>query len=129
MAFYIHSSDDGRNPPIEYLPCSAIAPKMGMALTVSGGNLALATGATAPSYISMREQEEACTAGDLIPVIRVGHDVIFETTNSVALTAKVGQKVTLATSGLEVTNTTDSGVAEIVSMDGTAAGSKVRVRF
>jgi len=129
MAFYVHSSDDGRNPPIEYLPCSAITPKMGMALIVSSGNLALATGTNAPAYISMCERTAACTAGDLIPVLRVGKDIIFETTNSVALTAKVGQKVTLHTDGLQVTNTTESGVAEIVAMDGTAVGSKVLVRF
>ena len=31
--FKIYSVDDGRNVPIEYLPASAITPKMGLALT------------------------------------------------------------------------------------------------
>ena len=39
-------------------------------------------------------------------------------------------KVTLhAASGLQVTATTASGVAEVVYMDGTASGSMCRVRF
>ena len=42
---------------------------------------------------------------------------------------KLGDKVTLHTDGLQVTATTASGVAEVVGMDGTAAGDRVRVRF
>ena len=37
MAFMIHSTDDGRVVPIEYLPASAITPKIGMALIQSSG--------------------------------------------------------------------------------------------
>lgn len=130
MAFYIHSVDDGRVPAIEYLPCGAITPKVGMALVQTGGNLAIASGAAKPAYISMCERETACAAGDVIPVIRVQPDVIFETTFSAAATAiKLGNKVTLHTDGLQVTATTTDGVAEVVGMDGTAAGSPVRVRF
>lgn len=130
MAFYIHSVDDGRVPAIEYLPCGAITPKVGMALVQTGGNLAIASGAAKPAYISMCERETACVAGDVIPVIRMQPDVIFETTFSAAATAiKLGNKVTLHTDGLQVTATTTDGVAEVVGMDGTAAGSPVRVRF
>ena len=131
MAFKIHSVAGGRVPGIEYLPCSAITPKEGMALVQSSGNLAIATGTAMPTYISMCERETACTAGDIIPVIRVLPDIIFETTFSAAATNIVlGNKVTLhASSGLEVTATTTSGVAEVVAMDGTASGSPVRVRF
>ena len=130
MAFYIHSVDDGRVPAIEYLPCGAITPKVGMALVQTGGNLAIASGAAKPAYISMCERETACAAGEVIPVIRVQPDVIFETTFSAAATAIIlGNKVTLHTDGLQVTATTTDGVAEVVGMDGTAAGSPVRVRF
>lgn len=130
MAFLIHSTDDGHALPWEYLPCSAIAPKVGMALTQSGGNLALASGTTAPTYISMTERENACTAGDLIPVVRVQKDTVYETELSAAGTSlKVGQKVTLATDGLRVTATTTEGVAELVEIIGTEIGGKVRVRF
>lgn len=130
MAFKIYSTDDNRVPGIEYLPASAITPKVGMALTQTTGQLELATGATAPTYISMCEKDGKCTAGDIIPVIRVGKDMILETTFAVAATSiKLGDKVTLYTDGLQVTATTASGVAEVVYMDGTASGSMCRVRF
>lgn len=131
MAFKIHKIDDGRIPGIEYLPCGAIAPKVGMALVQSAGNLAIATGTTAPTYISMCEKDSACTAGDIIPVIRVSKDMVFETTFSAAATSiKLGNKVTLhASDGMSVTATTTDGVAEVVYMDGTASGAMCRVRF
>ena len=87
MAFKIYSTDDNRVPGIEYLPASAITPKVGMALTQTTGQLALATGATAPTYISMCEKDGECTAGDIIPVIRVGKDMILETTFAAAATS------------------------------------------
>lgn len=130
MAFKIYSTDDNRVPGIEYLPASAITPKVGMALTQTGGQLALASGTTAPTYISMCEKDSACTAGDIIPVIRVNRDMIFETTFAAAATSiKLGDKVTLHTDGEQVTATTTNGVAEVVYMDGTASGSMCRVRF
>ena len=46
MAFMLHTTDDGHIPAWEYLPCSAITPKVGMALTQSSGKLAVATGTT-----------------------------------------------------------------------------------
>ena len=129
--FLLHSTDDGRVPPIEYLPCSAITPKAGTALVQSSGNLAIATGTTKPTYISMIDRASACTAGDIIPVIRIDPDMIFETSFSAsAADVKLGQKVTLhASNGGQVTATTTSGVAEVVYMDGTASGSMCRVRF
>lgn len=130
MSFMIHKVDSGHVPGIEYLPCGAITPKIGMALTQTAGNLAIASGTTAPTYLSMCERETACTAGELIPVIRVGKGMVFETSFSAAATAvKPGNKVTLHTDGLHVTATTTSGVAEVVYMDGTASGDMCRVRF
>lgn len=130
MAFLIHSTDDGHALPWEYLPCSAITPKVGMALTQSGGNLALASGTTAPTYISMTERETACTAGELIPVVRVQKDTVYETALAASgASLKVGDRVTLHTDGMQVTATTTGGVAEIVEILGTAVGEKVRVRF
>lgn len=128
--FTIYRPDDGRNMPLEYLPCGAIQPKIGLALTQASGNLAIASGTTRPTYICMTERAAAVTAGEIIPVVRVGADVIFETTNSAAFTSvKQGDKVTISGDGLEVTATTTSGVAEVIDFDGTAVGSKVRVRF
>ncbi len=130
MAFKIHKIDDNRVSGIEYLPCAAITPKVGMALCQNGGNLAIASGTTAPTYISMCEKDSACTAGDVIPVIRVNKDMVFETTFSAAATSiKLGNKVTINTDGMQVTATTTDGIAEVVYMDGTASGSMCRVRF
>lgn len=129
--FLLHSTDDGRVPSLEYLPAGAITPKVGMALTQSSGNLAIATGTTKPTYICMVEKDSALTAGDIIPVFRIDPDMIFETSFSAsAADIKLGQKVTLhASNGGQVTATTTSGVAEVVYMDGTASGSMCRVRF
>lgn len=129
--FIPHSNEDGRVPPWKYLPCSAITPKIGMALTQSSGNLAIATGTTKPTYISMEEADAAKTAGDLIPVIEVLPDQVFECTNSASLSGvNIGQKVTLhASNGLQITGTTTSGVATLVAKDGDAAGSRCLVKF
>jgi len=129
--FIPHSTDDGHVPPWEYRAAGAITPKLGMALTESGGNLVIATGTTKPTYICMVEGTAALTAGDLIPVIRVLPDTVFETTNSASLSGvNVGDKVPLhASNGLQITGTKTSGVATIVCKDGDAAGSTVLVRF
>lgn len=128
--FLLHSVDGGIVPAYDYLPCGAIRPQVGLALTVTSGNLAIASGTTAPSYISMREESAAVAAGTVIPVIKVRDHIVFETTFSAAATSiKVGDKVTISSDGLQVTATKTGGVAEIVWMEGTASGSKVRVRF
>lgn len=129
--FRIHSVDEGHVPGTEYLPCGDITPKVGMALVQAGGNLGIATGTSAPTYISMCERESACKAGEMIPVIRVSKGMILETNFSAAPTGvKLGDKVTLhASSGMEVTATTTNGIAEVVYIDGTTAGSMCRVRF
>lgn len=128
--FLLHSVDGGIVPAYEYLPCGAIQPQVGLAMAVTGGNLAIARGTTVPSYISMREEGAAVAAGTVIPVIKVRDHIVFETTFSAAATSiKVGDKVTISSDGLQVTATKTGGVAEIVWMEGTASGSKVRVRF
>lgn len=133
MAFLLYKVDDGHNLPIEYLPCSAIQPKVGMALTQSDGKLAIATGTTKPAYVSLYEAGATLSAGDIIPVARVDHSQVYETTLSASGTSlKLGNKVTLhASSGMQVTATTTSGVAEVIEFpDGSqASGAKVRVRF
>ena len=131
--FVPHKNAAGNVIPWEYLPAGAITPKAGMALVQSSGNLAVASGTTSPTYLSMMEKDSACTAGDIIPVIRVDHDTIYETTNQASFASiKRGDKVTLHTDGLQVTATKTSGIAEVVDFDDVAAsgaGGKVWVRF
>lgn len=130
MAFLIHMVDNGNCiPPYEYVPCSAITPKVGMALKFTSGKLAICSGTTKPEYISMREEKSAVTAGDLIPVIRVTPDIVFEVeadTGKDLSAINIGTKVTIATSGMAITDTTTSGVAEIVEK---LSATKARIRF
>lgn len=131
LGFIPETVIDGHVPPWEYLPASAIQPKVGMALILSSGQLAIATGTSKPEFICMAEYPAALTAGTIVPVIRVTPEIVFKTSNSASLSsAAVGSKVTLhASSGMQVTGTTTSGVAEIVSKSGDASGSDVYVRF
>ena len=128
--FLIYTVDDGRNPPHEYQPASStLTPKVGMALKMDAGKLAIATAGDNVSYVSMCERAAACEDGELIPVIRASADIIFETTAQAAMTAvNVGDKVQISTDGLQVT-ATKNGSAEVVYKDGDAVGDMVRVRF
>ena len=65
MAFKIYSTDDNRVPGIEYLPASAITPKVGMALTQT----------TAATSIKL---------GDKVTLHTDGLQVTATTTNGVA---------------------------------------------
>ena len=129
MAFLINDTKDGAPGPWEYLEASALgACKVGMALTLTDGKLAKATATVRPSYISMFEG--TVVAGDRIPVIRVLPDTRFKTQLSAAGTAlKVGDKVTIDTTAMLATNTTTSGVLELVEILGTAIGDSVIVRI
>ena len=129
MAFLINDTKDGAPGPWEYLEASALgACKVGMALTLTDGKLAKATATVRPSYISMFEGTVA--AGDRIPVIRVLPDTRFKTQLSAAGTAlKVGDKVTIDTTAMLATNTTTSGVLELVEILGTEIGDSVIVRI
>jgi len=132
MAFLPYKFDGTARPQsLDYLPAAAITPKVGMALKWDSGKLTLCSGTTKPEYISMTERDAALTAGDIIPVLKITPDLVLETVTSADASAVAdGSKVTIATDGLRVTATTTSGVAQIVSRDGTgAAGDKVRVRF
>ena len=129
MAFLINDTKDGAPGPWEYLEASALgACKVGMALTLTDGKLAKATATVRPSYISMFEGTVA--SGDRIPVVRVLPDTRFKTQLSAAGTAlKVGDKVTIDATAMLATNTTASGILELVEILGTEIGDSVIVRI
>ncbi len=129
--FIPHKNEEGRVTPWEYLPCSAITPEVGMAMILSSGKLAIATGTTKPTHICMAHYDAAVAAGTIVPVIRVEPDEVFEVTNSASLSGvNIGSKLTLhASNGLQITGTTTSGVAELVAKDGDDSGSRCLVRF
>lgn len=116
--------------PWEKLPAAnSLTLHVGTALTDEGGNLALATGATAPTHICM-EDVTTTEAGQKIHVERVRPETVYETELSAASASiAIGTKYTLDTAGEAITATTTSGVAKVVNFDGTAKGDKVRVRF
>ena len=130
MGFMIQSTGDHRVPVNKVLPCSAITPKVGMALVLTGGQLAAASGTTKPTHICMEEHEAAVAAGTMIHTIQVEPDITFAVPLSAAGTSlKVGNKVTLATGGMAVTATTTDGIALIEKICGTAVDDLVHVRF
>ncbi len=127
--FVLHTLGGVSTPALEYLPCSAIVPKIGMAMAMADGLLEVANGATAPTYICMTKRDEACKAGELIPVIRVQHNTVFATTfanNDEGV--ELGFKLQISADGLQVT-TTVGGPAEVVGYEGTDEGDTVYVRF
>ena len=127
MGFCYHSFDNGGSPAIEYLPAkSGESYTVGELLSVSAG-AATKCGATAiPSHLCVGpEDERGC-----VPASRISEGAIYDAPLTAAGTAlKVGDKVTIAATGLGVTATTADGVAEIVRIDGTAVGDTVGVRF
>lgn len=138
MGIKLHSTVDGHIPSLEYLEAGAITPRLGLALKLASGKLAVASGTDVPEFICNCEYANAdnsgyaaVTSGTIIPVFKVEDDMIFVTTNSAALTSvAVGAKVQLSSDGLQVTATTAStGGAEIVAKDADAVGSTVYVRF
>ena len=54
--FTLFQTDDGHELPFEYLPCAAITPKYGMGMVVTGGKLAIASGANKPKYMCVRDR-------------------------------------------------------------------------
>ena len=94
------------------------------------GQLTVASGTTKPTHISMTERSAACESGEMIYTIRAERDITFETTFAADPAAlKLGDKVTIHTDGAQVTATTQSGVAEIVSILEQETGGRVLVRF
>lgn len=116
MAFLRHQTVDGSIPGILYMPCGAITPKVGMALKVASGNLAIASGADLPLYMSVTERDEPCTAGDIIGVVRVVPDTVYEVATPSSFSQVVGAKVQIGSDGVSITNTT-GGTAEVAYTD------------
>ena len=99
MAFQIYTTDDGRTPGLEYLPCGAMVPKTGTLLKAAGGMLTPAGGTEKPLYFCMANREEACQPGELIPVFRLGEDMILEAELPQGFAGKLGDQVQLTSGG------------------------------
>lgn len=125
--FLIHKRDGSDlSLNVEYLPCGAVTPKVGMTMNLSGGSLVGCTGTNKPNYVCL----SAAAKDGMVQVMRVHRDMVFQTEWSAAASSiKLGNKVTIDGYGLAVTATTTDGVAEVVAIEGTAVGDKCYVRF
>ena len=126
MSFLRHTMDVGLTPPIEYHAGKASETiELGEALAMTAGALAKCGATAKPEYIAVGPVKDGT-----VPVIKVQDYILFDAPLPVAGTAlKVGDKVTIAATGLGVTATTEGGVAAIVAFPGTAIGDTVTVRF
>lgn len=120
----------GLTPPIKYRAAKANETiTLGEALVDSADGLTKCGATAKPDYVAVGP----VNSDGETPVIKVESYMEFETTLSAApaegVSLATGTKVTMAADGLRVTATTTSGVAVIVAMEGTAAGSSVTVRF
>lgn len=128
-------SNDGAMTPFEYLAAAAGTYQVGQLLNVTDGKLAAiaADQATTPPYVCM--QSGTVAAGDALAVVRVNEKYIFETELAAeAAAVTVGTKIQVANGGLKAKYVTSSsnpvpGTFEVVSLEGTAAGSMLRGRF
>lgn len=123
--FLIKTTNDGHVPPFIYLPCGDFTPKLGMALKMTGGSLALASGTDMPPYICMTEGKENMKDKQ-IPVIEVTPDIVFSVITSSAVTR--GDSVTISADGLSVT-ATKGGAAYIVNTEEADGGTEASIRF
>lgn len=112
--------------PLEYYEGTAAeAIVLGEALVLSNGKLTKCGAQVTPEFISMGNG-----TGVKIPVVRVMEEDVYSAPLSAAGDSlKVGDKVTLDSTGTKVTATTTSGVFEITQIDGTAIGNTVLGMF
>lgn len=129
MAFKPYQSDIMSTTPFVYLPTTAEEVYVaGEVVKLASGALTKASGTDVPTYVV----QEAATgaAGKKIAVYRIPSTMVFEVPLAAAGTAlNIGDKVTIHTTGTDVTATTTGGVFEIVDINGTAVGDTVCVRL
>lgn len=120
----------GNTPPIVYMqPTDGETYQVGEALKLASGKVTLCSGAVAPSHVCVGPIDD----NGVVPCVEVQKYMEFETTLGVApadsATVGVGDKVTLHTDGMQVTDTKTGGVAEVTGIDGQTVGSRVTVKF
>lgn len=117
-------------PPVLYLPVSAITPKVGMALYQTSGKLAAAGGANLATYISMTERSAACTAGELIPVVRILPSQVWMAPKDSSSALSPGALVDVKSGGMGIDDDgTDGANFEVIEAPDSASGSMVKGRF
>ena len=127
----LHTTQTASYPALVEVPCAAgVEYKIGMALNVTSGAAAQASGTTVPTHICFTQKKGA--EGETVQAIKLLKGETFEAPLSVDGAAlKIGDKVTIAADGIGVTATTASGIAQIVGFmtEAKAAGDGVLVMF
>lgn len=119
--FKLHQKASPATEAIEYVIAGG-ALSIGTLVNYSSGKVVANT--TSPEYVTLGSAK----TDEIIAVKRIYEDEIYETTLSAAGTSlNIGDKVTVT--GTQATATTASGIFEIIAMDGTEVGSKVRGLF
>lgn len=131
MFDFYYSQVQPNSPVTMELPTTASETyKVGETLKIATGALTKASGADVPTYVSCANYVAPATGNKKLPVCKINPGQIYRVPLQAAGTSLVvGDKVTIHTTGLEVTATTTSGVATILEIEGTAVGNKVKVHF
>lgn len=128
--FYIYTTDDGRQLPTEYLPCSAIAPKYGQTMYMKDGQLAVAGGANKAEYVSVQNEEHDLAAGDICAVVKIQKDQVWRAPKDTAAEMTVGEGYDVTADGLGVdADGTTTGNFVVTAVEDQAAGGLVFGRF
>lgn len=122
--FKLHRKGSAATEAIEYIVAGAsITP--GIVLKFNSGKLVVASGTDKPEYVSLGSAK----TDEILPVKRIYEDEVYETVLQAAgTTLKLGNTVNIHTDGAQATATA-GGSFEILEMDGTEVGSKVRGVF
>lgn len=122
--FKLHRKGSSATEAIEYIVAGAsITP--GKVLKFNSGKLVIASGTDKPEYVSLG----SANTDEILPVKRIYEDEVYETVLQAAGTSlKSGDTVNIHTDGAQAT-ATKGGAFEILEMDGTEVGSKVRGVF
>ncbi|NLA87400.1 MAG: hypothetical protein GX847_09030 [Clostridiales bacterium] len=128
--FRVHKTKDGSVPPVEYLPAEAITPKVGMVLEFDTTSHQLQASTTTAQYICQMEAGAVITAGDIIPVIAIDRDTIYETRLDGDTALDLGQTCDIdATSLLADGDGTTNNDLLIVGKEGSSEGDSIYVKF
>lgn len=130
MGLIPHKYRDGQLDPWEAHPAAAgVNLKIGLAMKMSSGKLAMATAGDDIDYICMEQSESATTDGQMVHVIAADDDTIYETTLSEQVSGiAAGSTYNLDSTGMMLAVTT-GGALKVVDFDGDQAGDAVRVQI
>lgn len=131
--FYLSKIENARMNVPEPVFCEAASGEeifVGEALVLTDGKLTKCGATTAPQFIAMGAVS-ADKADREVAVCRVESNQLYIVpVNADPASLKFGDKVTIAADGLQVTATTENGVAFVEHLNGAkAVGDNIVVRF